>query len=98
MRILVDVPLNLDIHESVLEELLPVLIKVRNASQEKPNDDQGFWGQMVKQVEWKLEYIKSRQGLIEQNKQIEEERREQIRKEFEELQRQQREKFKPSSS
>jgi ribosome biogenesis GTPase A len=86
MRISVEVPINFDINESVLDEFHAVLLKVRDAS--KP--DSSFWNQLIEQVEWKLEYIKSRPRLIEENKLIEQERREQIRKEFEELQRQEK--------
>lgn len=89
MRIPVDININLDIHESVLDEFHQVLLKVRDASSDRDNKD-SFWNQMVQQVEYKLEYIRSRPQYIEENKALQEDHREQVKKEFEELQRQQR--------
>jgi hypothetical protein len=89
MRIPVDIAVNLDIHESVLEEFHQVLLKVRDASSDRENKD-SFWNQMIQQVEYKLEYIRSRPQYIEENKALQEDHREQVKKEFEELQRQQR--------
>lgn len=78
MRIKLDVPLRLNVDVKVLKEFHDVLIKVRDASGDDPDDHQTIWNQLVAEVEDKLEYLKIRPAFVEDTKQQITDRRDEI--------------------